>query len=710
MAGQPSRPILIVGAVLLAALLLGVEPVWAEAALAGEAVAAADSGSLASLAEVEISPGLVWLDTVLVTASGLTDPEFPWSAAVTTVIPLQGETGGSDLAELLARVAGLQVRRYGGLGAAAVPAIRGSAADQIVLMVDGVPLVDAQYGGIDLSTLPLERYAAAEIFRGLTPAQHGGIGGVGAINLISQPLAETGNELRLFGGSFGDVGGRWLSQRGCRGCRQAGMLLLHGRRIDNRFEFLDHNQTFHNSEDDFRRRRGNGQFSEYGLYAAQQYQAARVHLTAAGGYFRRDGGRPGPLSFESPHAVVRHQRTDGRLAVTAADGLLRADLTASHTEQRLHDDAAEVGFDPPGTIRSDSRQLGGRMVLAPVIHSAEIGWPLPAGLLQLRAGGDWHRQWYRESWPQQRQPMQVRTTVSGFAALDLQLYGPRLTLLPAWRWQRLADEFPPFVQPWLPGGEADSSLVRRIEHASSPSAGLIWEASRGRLFLETHGSRTLRIPTWIELFGWRGGIDGNQSLRPERVTSCDLAARWRHPEQRWRGRLALFAVWVEDAILFRQNSQRTSRAENFGATRTRGLELELIQQGVDGLSWSLNLTWQQAQDTSSDPAYRGKELPFLPPLEATLHLEKAWGQWRGGMTLNHASGNYRDRYNTDLERAPARTVVSLSLLRRWTLATAAPARHLTMVAEAVNVTGNDVYDVEGFPLPGRSFRFSLRLQ
>jgi hypothetical protein len=34
-------------------------------------------------------------------------------------------------------------------------------------------------------------------------------------------------------------------------------------------------------------------------------------------------------------------------------------------------------------------------------------------------------------------------------------------------------------------------------------------------------------------------------------------------------------------------------------------------------------------------------------------------------------------------------------------------RLLTTTAEVVNLTDNTVYDVEGFPLPGRSFRLSL---
>ena len=34
---------------------------------------------------------------------------------------------------------------------------------------------------------------------------------------------------------------------------------------------------------------------------------------------------------------------------------------------------------------------------------------------------------------------------------------------------------------------------------------------------------------------------------------------------------------------------------------------------------------------------------------------------------------------------------------------------ITPLAEVVNLTDNDVYDIEGFPLPGRSWHFALKV-
>ena len=108
-------------------------------------------------------------DTVVVSARAIGDAINPSAAGLVTVIDLEDETGQRDLADILGQTAGFQVRRYGGLGFAAVPSLRGSSAAQIRIFVDGLPLNDAQSGTVDLSLLPVERFSRIEINRGVMP-------------------------------------------------------------------------------------------------------------------------------------------------------------------------------------------------------------------------------------------------------------------------------------------------------------------------------------------------------------------------------------------------------------------------------------------------------------------------------------------------------------------------------------------------------------
>ena len=75
--------------------------------------------------------------------------------------------------------------------------------------------------------------------------------------------------------------------------------------------------------------------------------------------------------------------------------------------------------------------------------------------------------------------------------------------------------------------------------------------------------------------------------------------------------------------------------------------------------------------------------------------------------LTHQAGNARDQADTEIGRAPARTRLNLGLGRPL----AAPwlGRDVTLHLSAAvdNVTDSDVYDVEGFPLPGRTWRLAV---
>ena len=645
-------------------------------------------------------------DTLVVRATSVTDAAFPTATGLVSRTELEESTGGADLAELLARVAGVQMRRYGGLGAPSVPAIRGSSPAQVAILVDGLPLENAQTGAVDLSLLPVERFGAADIYRGLVPAEFGGLGGAGAINLLTRSAPPRGIDLRVFTGSFDDLGGRLaVGARAADGSRSA-QAMIHGRRIDNRYWYTDHNQTIHNPDDDVRRQRENAQFEEWGSFLSGDAAVGAVQVQANAGFFRRDGGRPGPMEMPSPHASVRYERSDARLQVAGWEGKLALDVAGNRLDQFLYDPEGEVGFGPRGTTRGLSRDLYGRLVAGPEFHFGSEDGGETATSLRLRFGGDLRRQRYR-SWkldnpriPDEEEPERRRDTISAFADLVIDLYAARTMIVPSVRWQRSEDEFPQApLFPWFDWKEAEI----QVRENTSPSVAVITELVPEELFIEGRLVRTVRQPTWIELFGLQGGIAGNDKLRPENISSWDLATRLRLGGGKVQLRLAAFGLFTDDAIIFIQNSARTSTAINAGRTSNTGFELEALGSITRNGSWSFNLVQQKPRDRGDDPAYNGKRLPFIPDLVVQGFLAWRLGGWQPLVRVLHQGDNYRDRYNQPSELAPARTILNLQL--SWT--SPGQGRRITVTGEVINATDNQVYDVEGFPLPGRSYRLAL---
>lgn len=640
------------------------------------------------------------VDTLIVSARSAGGALDPAVGGLVTRIELDQERGSRDLADVLAATAGFQVRRYGAAGASAVPSLRGSAAAQIRLFLDGMPLDDAETGIFNLERLPLERFSALEIHRGAVPAGMGGIGGAGAVNLLSR-ADQDGGTVTAGAGSFGE---RWASAawgRTAADGASGGTLLAHARRADNDFSYLDHNQTFNRSDDDTVRVRENSWLREYGFFGQGRTGAGAFGLAGWAGFVGRDGGRPGPVGdYASPHATVDYERLDGHLGLGWRGNLLRLEGSAARTDETLDDPEGEIGFSPPGTTRTRSDDATVRLAWAP-------GLDLGGGAdLALQTGIEGRGQWQSQWWNDAEDPLRHRSQGTAFAVADLGLADGRLRVAPAWRWQRTVDDFPPVpALPWLP----EPAGVRHQQDAVSPSVGTTWELRPGTVVLEAHAARTVRTPTWVELFGHRGGINGNRTLQPETVHTADLGLTLRSAGGAISGRLAGFDARTDDTIIFVVNSQRTSRAVNVGSTRTRGLEAEFLWALATDLDLRGNFTWQHARDTGDDPAYDGNHLPYLPDVEAFVRLLRGGRRWRPWLEARYQSANYLDRANSEPNMADARVRLDLGLEAVWHPAWVGAGGALTATLALLNATDMDIYDIEGFPLPGRSWRAGFEL-
>ncbi len=635
-------------------------------------------------------------DTVVVTAGLIDGPGVPSTASLVTRIDLDDRSGFGDLNDVLGSVAGLQVARLGGWGTSAVPSLRGSSPAQIRFLLDGIPLPDAQTGLAGFDRIPLDRLQAVEVHRGTVPVGLGGVGGIGAINFITRQHDE-GLDASLQAGSFGEVGARATVGGGSTDGTRSGMIMMHGHRADNDYTFLDHNQTFHRDDDDTVRVRENAWVKEWGAWGHGRFARGELSMRGSLGYSRREGGRPGALGYASPHASVQYDRMDGQLHLDWATGLVKGDLAVGQGDEYLFDPEGEVGFAPPGTTHAISADLYARLAWSPTLVEE---------LLSLDAGFDWGRQRQTETFAGVTDPERQRRTTSAFVAARADLVEGRLRVVPAWRWQHTHDNFPAYkLFPWL----AETTGVNNSRDDVSPALGVVWTTVPDRVFVESHVARTVRIPTWIELFGHRGGVDGNRELLPEQITSVDLPVCPRNTG-RWSGRAAGFHAQPDDTIIFVQNSQKTSRAINLGSTVSRGLELELVAEVASGWSLNTNVTLQRAENRSEDAYTDGNSLPFLPELEAYARLSGRVHRWRPWFEASHLSNNYRDRSNTELNKAPARTLLNLGVGRDWYPAWRGLAGSISVLAEVINLTDNAVYDVAGFPLPGRSWHLAVRIR
>jgi outer membrane cobalamin receptor len=113
--------------------------------------------------------------------------EVPQSTSVITHKEIMNSPFLS-LPEVIQRAAGVQINQTGPMGGLSTAEIRGSEAGQVLIMIDGRRINDAQSGQFDLSSLPLNKddIERIEVLRGGASALYGADAMGGVINIITR--------------------------------------------------------------------------------------------------------------------------------------------------------------------------------------------------------------------------------------------------------------------------------------------------------------------------------------------------------------------------------------------------------------------------------------------------------------------------------------------------------------------------------------------
>jgi outer membrane receptor protein involved in Fe transport len=204
-----------------------------------------------------------------------------------------------------------------------------------------------------------------------------------------------------------------------------------------------------------------------------------------------------------------------------------------------------------------------------------------------------------------------------------------------------------------------------------------------------------RPPTLFELFGNQGSVKGNADLEPEKGTQAETVLL------AWSGRfrLAGYLRTVENLIQFWLRSPRVILPENVGEAEMRGVELSIHTTVVEPLNLIVRGTYQETEDLSNVPYYRGNELPGRPKWKGYFGVNaEPLSYIHGGVNLHFESDFYRDRANRHLEDGKTKLGAWLEVSELWNLVLRLSGENLT------DETGNDQW---GYPLPGRRLRLSV---
>ncbi len=524
------------------------------------------------------------------------------ATAAGTEVPIRDEAPLTTLADAANEAPGTHVSRFGGFGAPASIALRGSDLGHTTVLLGDLALTGPEAARFDLglwNPLLLDRI---EVYRGGAPVwlDAGAIGGV--LRLV--PREAMGNTLaaRIGVGSFGAA--RLQVASSMEGGPVRAFITAGGEGARNDYPFRYDNGTRFDDTDDEDRRRQNADMLGANALGNVQIDLGdgRLQLLLLGS--SRLGGEPGPGQIATENVRRNDVRTLGSLGYVHEFGgghRLQIATRLGHRRHRFSDPDGRLGPSPELT---DDRFLTSWTRLGTTIRAAEM--------LDLSAVGTVGFERYEPFDALGRTPpASSRRRFSG--AVEARLHGElgdwRLALRPSLRVEHAAATIAGF-DAHLREQETKTNLTRPTYRVGALVAPMPWLAFTGSL------SRGVRFPTTLELFGDRGVLTPNAELIPERGRHADggVTLRLNHGPVRALLEARYFDLQIDDLIRYRMTSPQTARAENIESATVRGAELGLRGHWGRYLEAVGTLTVLRAKDD------RDLALPWRPSLRAGARL------------------------------------------------------------------------------------------
>lgn len=525
-----------------------------------------------------------------------------------------------SVGEILQQVPGLEIENSGALGSSQKISIRGSQANHVLVLLDGVPLNDELGGSVDLSTIPANIIEKVEIHKGGNSARfgNGAIGGVIRISTKSRFKQQT--QLNCSLGAFGAIN---LEPGWSGNYQNLGYFLAFNFTQsdgDYPFEYRDsQNRLIHDT-------RRNANFLAQNWFGRVNYRRADHSFSLQAQQLNSERGLPGKIYGWTAYAQSEKKQqiagAEYQFNTRKINFVLNYRFSNETTRNsNLYPDDAEKQW--RGYKYDYQYQLKNRLLNATLDY-------LPSDWLQMALGYTGRRLHYRDEnfRPTLSAPVTTAQDFSHgfFLNPEIKLLLPdaslRFLVTPAVRY----DEF-----------RLNSAEHTRREQQWSPGLGgfLSWGRT-WQIFSKASAGRSFRVPTFADLFYQDTRIEGKPDLRPEKSRNFDFGAGGQ--VEVW-GKLAVevthFQNIIDDLIVWRLGSFEVFRPFNTDARITGEEYLVSAQTPHDWVTLELGYTRLQPLNKNKNETTFDKIIPYRPKSSFKLGL---------GLNVKnaHAAINYRD--------------------------------------------------------------------
>lgn len=628
-----------------------------------------------------LTPKAIEFDPIFVTAT-LYDhrqSQVSVSSDVLTLSRLKEQTANT-VAEAMESLGGLYLKRYDGFAGTLTPSIRGANADQVVVLLDGMRLNTAQGGGVDLNIFPISVLERIEVVRGGHSALMGSDAIGGAIQLVSKEFTAPKGFSYGINTTFGSFGTQAFT---VYGSHKIGLLSY----------FLNYNRT--QSDGDFtykapdtgkKKTRENNDFHGNNVFLKTKLDLgtkSKLHIMFH--VLQSKKGIAGSvdinpwtqLPMTTPNARAKMKRR--LLCLNSENQItdrLRFEGQVFYQSYDFHYTDPD-GWSPTDDLHENSASglnLQGQMHINKNINLI--------GMAEIR----------QDELESTKFKTKKRTMQSLIAQTEIRYPIPffgiktHWTLIPAIRWDTYSD----------------------VNAQPSPKLGALISTGED-LGISIRGNigESFRVPTFDDLY-WpdEGWGKGNPDLIPETSSDFDLGLVLSKKSSSFvQAELSYFNHEIKNLISWGPGPDGVVWMPlNIGKARTRGIETSIKYRLPQNIAY-LNIfhTWMKAIDQTPNSLTNGKRLIYRPDSK----LDILAGTKIGSLMLNL---NYRivSKLFTTTDNSKEKELPGYKLLNgNIGYSLLIGGLNIDLKLQMLNLFDKSIYLNDGFPLPGREFRFGL---
>lgn len=463
------------------------------------------------------------LETILLSGKVLSTP---YSKVVENVIVIGKEqiknSPATSIEDLLQQFSGIDVRRRGANGVQSDVSIRGGSFEQVLVLINGVRLNDAQTGHNTMNIpVDLSSVDRIEVFKGPAARKFGNNAYAGVINIITNTSAQETVKISASGGDFSTIG--------------LGLGATFGsEKVQNMIQLGSHSSEGY---------RYNTDYTIKSAFYQSKILLGGGNLNLQGGFIGKKFGANG--FYSSPNLKDQYEETQASIASISYDKKWEQLAFNVGAFWRRGQDMYMLNRANPARYRNIS--IGNNFGV-----NANVAYTWSLGTTQVGAS-------VRKEFLSSNNATTIYTTdisigkkerliTEGFVEHQFSFFDKALTVIPGTSWANISG----VGQFFYPGVDVGYSFARGHK-------------------IYGNFAKVNRIPSFFDMYYFSPTEQGNANLRPESALSYE--AGYQYLKNNFELKASYFARNSKNGIDWvRDNSAEAWRSKNISNIHTQGID------------------------------------------------------------------------------------------------------------------------------------------